>query len=80
MGGQLSKYLIFTCRRCKMSDDGSKYVEIKMEIETGKLVEVKGGRKGPIDMTCEELQELYDSQDVKLEHIGTILHTHSSPG
>ena len=62
-----------------MSKSGSKYIKIKIETETGKVVKIvdEKGNKAT-ELTPAELQQIYQTQAPK--HIGEILHTHSSPG
>jgi len=58
---------------------GSKYFKIKIDTETGAVVEKVDENNNPAtQLTPAELQQIYDTQSPK--HIGTILHTHSSPG
>jgi hypothetical protein len=62
-----------------MTKSGSKYMKIKIEAETGKVVKIvdEKGNKAT-ELTSEELQEIYQNKAPK--HIGEILHIHSSPG
>ena len=62
-----------------MTKSGSKYIKIKIETETGKVVKIvdEKGNKAT-ELTPAELQQIYQTQAPK--HIGEILHTHSSPG
>ena len=62
-----------------MTKSGSKYMKIKIETETGNIVKIadeKGNKATKVDPT--ELEQISQSQGFK--HVGTILHTHSSPG
>lgn len=58
---------------------GSKYFKIKIDTETGAVIEkVDENNKPATQLTPAELQQVYNTQSPK--HIGTILYTHSSPG
>jgi hypothetical protein len=62
-----------------MTKSGSKYMKIKIETETGKVVKIvdEKGKKAT-KLTPTELQQMYQTQAPT--HVGEILHTHSSPG
>jgi hypothetical protein len=63
-----------------MKKGGSKYMKIKLEIATGNVVKVvdeKGKKAKKVTQTA--LQQIYQSKN-GVKHVGTILHTHSSPG
>lgn len=63
-----------------MSKSGSKYMKIKIETETGKVVKVKDENNNPpTEMTLGELEQIYQSPD-GIKYVGTILYAHSSPG
>ena len=62
-----------------MAKKQSKYMKIKINTETGEVV--KKADEHNVDATPvdpAELQQVYQSQG--FTHVGTILHTHSSPG
>jgi len=62
-----------------MAKKPSKYMKLKINTETGevvKKVDEHGVDAIPVDAA--ELQQVYQSQG--FTHVGTILHTHSSPG
>jgi hypothetical protein len=57
---------------------GSKYFKIKIDTETGDVVEKVDGNNNPAtELTPQELQQVYLKGPI---HIGEILYTHSSPG
>jgi hypothetical protein len=58
----------------------SKYMNIKVETATGNVVEVvdEKGKKAT-KLSQKGLQQIYQSKK-GFRHVGTILHTHSSPG
>ena len=61
-----------------MAKGGSKYMKIKIEIETGK-VKVKDENNNPgTEVSQADLDQIYQNQGFK--HIGTILYAESSPG
>jgi len=62
-----------------MTKGGSKYIKIKIETETGKVVKIvdEKGNKAT-ELTPAELQQIYQNQTPL--KIGEILYTHSSPG
>jgi hypothetical protein len=63
----------------KKAKSGPKYMKIKISTETGDVVEKVDENNNPAtQLTPAELQQLYNTQNPR--HIGTILHTHSSPG
>jgi hypothetical protein len=58
---------------------GSKYFKIKIDTDTGQVVEKVDGNNNPAkQLTQQEIQDLY--QNLAPQHIGTLLFTHSSPG
>jgi hypothetical protein len=58
---------------------GSKYFKIKIDTDTGQIVDkVDGNNDPPTELTPQEIQHLY--QNLAPQHIGTLLFTHSSPG
>lgn len=62
-----------------MEKKPSKYMKLKINTETGevvKKVDEHGADAIPVDAA--ELQQVYQSNG--FTHVGTILHTHSSPG
>jgi len=63
-----------------MTKSGSKYFKIKINTDTGEVVK-KGDEKGndATEITQAELQQVYQSK-AGVQHVGTILHAHSSPG
>jgi len=63
-----------------MKKGGSKYMKIKLETATGNVVKVvdENGKKAK-KVTQTALQQIYQSKN-GVKHVGTILHTHSSPG
>jgi hypothetical protein len=63
----------------KNTKRGPKYMKIKISTETGDVVEKVDENNNPAtQLTPAELQQLYNTKNPS--HIGTILHTHSSPG
>ena len=63
----------------KKTKRGSKYFKIKIDTETGAVVEKVDENNNPAtQLTPAELQQLYNTKNPR--HIATILHTHSSPG
>ena len=63
----------------KKTKSGSKYFKIKIDTDTGQVVEKVDGNNDPAtELTPQEIQQLYQNQAP--QHIGTILFTHSSPG
>jgi hypothetical protein len=63
----------------KKTKSGPKYMKIKISTETGDVVEKADENNNPAThLTPAQLQQLYNTQNPR--HIGTILHTHSSPG
>lgn len=63
-----------------MEEISSRYINIKLEMETGRMVEIvdeNGKKADPVSQA--EIITIYES-DIGFKHIGTILHTHSSPG
>jgi hypothetical protein len=63
-----------------MKKDKAKYMKIKLEIETGRVVKIidENGNKAK-KVSQKEVAEIYQSK-TGFKHLGTILHTHSSPG
>ncbi len=63
-----------------MAKGGSKKMIIEVETATGNVVKVEDekGKKAQ-KVTQTELQQIYQSKN-GFKHVGTILHTHSSPG
>ena len=63
-----------------MKKGGSKYMKIKIETTTGNVVKVvdENGKKAK-KVTQTALQQIYQGTN-GFKHIGTILHSHSSPG
>ena len=62
-----------------MTKSGSKYFKIKIDTETGtikKKVDENNNEASPVPQ--EEIDQIYQNQGFKL--VGTILHSHSSPG
>jgi hypothetical protein len=62
-----------------MAKKQRKYMKLKISTETGdvvKKVDEHNVDATPVDAA--EIQQVYQSQGFK--HVGTILHTHSSPG
>jgi hypothetical protein len=58
---------------------GSKYFKIKIDTDTGQVVEKVDGNNNPAkELTPQEIQNLY--QNLAPQHIGILLFTHSSPG
>ena len=63
-----------------MTKKGSKYTKIKIETDTGMLVNVKDENKNKAsELTPEELKEIYQNP-AGFKYLGVIFHTHSSPG
>ena len=63
----------------KKTKSGSKYFKIKIDTDTGQVVEkVDGNNNQAKELTPQEIQHLY--QNLAPQHIGTLLFTHSSPG
>jgi hypothetical protein len=63
-----------------MKKGGSKYMLIKLETETGNVVEVvdENGKKAK-KLTQKAMLQTYQSKN-GFKHLGTILYSHSSPG
>ncbi len=63
-----------------MSGSKSQRAIITVETETGNVAKVvdENGNKAT-KLTPEELHKIYESQE-GLKYVGTILHSHSSPG
>ena len=62
-----------------MPQNQRKYMKLKISTETGEIVknvDEHNVSADPVDPA--EIQQIYKSQGFK--HVGTILHTHSSPG
>ena len=62
-----------------MPQNQRKYMKLKISTETGEIVknvDEHNVSADPVDPA--ELQQIYQSKGFK--HVGTILHTHSSPG
>jgi hypothetical protein len=67
-------------RRHDMTITGSNYMVIKVETETGKVVEVADENGKPATkMDPKEVQEIYNSKN-GFRHVGVVLHAHQSPG
>jgi len=63
-----------------MSKKGSKYMKIKIKTETGEVVKVVNEKNNKAtQITPAELEQMYQSQ-AGVQHVGTILYNHSSPG
>ena len=62
-----------------MAKSGSKYLKIKIDTETGKIVKKVDGDQDPATpVSQEEINQIYQNQGFK--HVATILHAHASPG
>ena len=63
----------------KKTKRGSKYFKIKIDTDTGQVVEKVDGNNNPAtELTPPEIQQLY--QSLAPQHVGILLFTHSSPG
>jgi hypothetical protein len=62
-----------------MTKNGSKYMKIKINTETGEVVKIKDENgKNATQVSAEEAEQVQQNPNTK--NVATILHTHSSPG
>ena len=62
-----------------MTKSGSKYFKLKIDTQTGKDVKkVDENNTEATEVTQAEIDQIYQGQGFK--HVGTLLHTHASPG
>ena len=62
-----------------MTKNGSKYMKIKINTETGEIVKIKDENgKNATQVSAEEAEQVQQNPNTK--NVATILYTHSSPG
>jgi len=63
-----------------MTKGGSKYTKIKIETDTGQLIKITDENgNNATQLTPDDLKEIYQNP-AGFRYLGTIFHTHSSPG
>lgn len=63
-----------------MGQKGTKYMILKVDVETGDVLPPENENGDPVPMASfEDMQKIYKSER-GFKHVGTILHAHSSPG
>ncbi len=63
-----------------MTKKQTKYLKLKISTETGEFVKKTDEDGNPAtEVTQQEIDQIYQSPE-GFKHVGTILHTHSSPG